>query len=618
MNGRVALLAALVVSLALSGPAWAEKSWCAVHGYTGKQFKEWDDGEAKDYRLLYLNGYDAGGRPLFAALAVKEEKSLESWWHQNLSLDEVPEAVRETQGQGYRLLSINGYLRRGTPAFALVWVRDGQPMRERIGLNLTLREYEDRLALEKRQGFMPSMVSAYADGAGSYRFTALFARSKGVVCKPQHNLTAEQYQKAMVTADAQQLRPISISVYPTPEGLRYAAIFVKKGGPQWQARSDLSAEEYQAAFEEMAKKGLYPISIVGYPRAPTAGPDVFAPALAKFMGPRRIPAATFAVSRQGRLLREGGLSLPGSTGKQPLPTTPMRLASVTKPFTAAAIRALIRDGKLSLDTPVFPLLDLEPPRGQKPDPRLSRTTVRHLLEHKGGWDREKAFDPMFHTWDIAAALQAPPPPGPVDVIRYMLGQPLQFDPGLRTCYSNFGYCVLGRVIEKVSGQPYLAYVQKTIAAPLRINSLALGRSLPKYRNPLEPEYSDPRKGSNVFDPQSKEEVPLPDGGFYLEAMDAHGGLIATSTDLTRFLEAYWLNGEPRKGNGRSEVLFGQLPGTFTMVMQRPNGVNAAVLFNQSTDPSELDYHKVEDVMRQLADQQTGGELRYAALWVKME
>ena len=294
---------------------------------------------------------------------------------------------------------------------------------------------------------------------------------------------------------------------------------------------------------------------------------------------------------------------------------PLRLASVVKPITAAAIRKLVHDKKLSLGTRAFPLLGLKPLPGKKPDPRLNDVTIRQLLEHRGGWDRDKTFDPMFRPLEIAAAVGKAGPAGPRDVIRYMMGQPLQFTPDAQSCYSNFGYCVLGRVIEKVTGKDYVSYVRKEILAPLKIESVALGRSLPKDRKPREPVYLDPRMGRNVVQPRSRAAVPLPDGGFYLEALDSHGGLIGSSADLIRFLGAYWISGEPRRSNGGSFTHFGSLPGTWSMVMQELNGVNVVTLFNQSTDPSKRKYEKIQDMMRQAADR-LGESVRFAVVWVK--
>ena len=111
-------------------------------------------------------------------------------------------------------------------------------------------------------------------------------------------------------------------------------------------------------------------------------------------------------------------------------------------------------------------------------------------------------------------------------------------------------------------------------------------------------------------------MPAPDGTFHLEAMDAHGGLIGSAPDLVRFLDAYWMSGERRTGTGSSYVHFGSLPGTWAVVMQRPNGVNVACLFNRRTDPSGKDYHEIESLMKAAADGQAGGPLRYAAVFVK--
>src|SRR5579871_6649596 len=132
--------------------------------------------------------------------------------------------VNEYRVQGYHPTCVSGYRKRKAPAFALLGFRDKRRIVERIGLHLTEREYAERLAAEAKQGYMPSMVCGYADETNAVHFTALFIPAGGVVCKPQHDLTAAQYDQAMKAADAQGLRPISISVYPTAKGLRYAAI----------------------------------------------------------------------------------------------------------------------------------------------------------------------------------------------------------------------------------------------------------------------------------------------------------------------------------------------------------------------------------------------------------
>ena len=129
---------------------------------------------------------------------------------------------------------------------------------------------------------------------------------------------------------------------------------------------------------------------------------------------------------------------------------------------------------LALDDRVFDLgqagggllaLDPFPRLG---DSRLSEITVLHLLQHQGGWDREVAPDWVFREIEIAQGMSLPSPPGRENTVRHVLGQPLQFDPGSRRAYSNVGYLVLGLVIEEVSGQEYMTYVEENIFAPLGV------------------------------------------------------------------------------------------------------------------------------------------------------
>jgi CubicO group peptidase (beta-lactamase class C family) len=606
-----------LLSLVLGGPAFARGEFLAVHGETSGSYQTWfDRAVSAGYRLVYVNGYDAGGQPRFAAVAVKDGRGFAWEARHDLTSDQYQATFNTLTRQGYRLTCVSGYLGGGAPRFAAVWVQDRRPLRWEARHNLTARQYQDQVDALQKRGLRPDVVTGYADGTGSYRFAALFVEAGESPWVARHDLTAEQYQKAFDEWCPKGYRPTGVSAYPTETGRRFAVAFVK-GSTGWAARHGLSSADYQAEFDRQAKAGYRPLSVAGYTEGQAADPEAFDRAMRQYMKERSIPAGTLAVSRGGRLLLARGYGSADAAGRRPLrPEDPLRIASVTKPITAAAVHTLVREKKLSLDAKAFPLLGLRPPPGQRPDPRLNDITIRNLLDHQGGWDRDKAFDPMFRPLEVAAAFGKPGPAGPTDVIRYMMGQPLQFAPGSRTCYSNFGYCVLGRVIEKVTGQNYVTYVRQKLLAPLKIQSVELGRSLPEDRNPREPIYVDPGKDRNVLRPKSKEPVPAPDGTFYLEAMDAHGGLIASAVDLTRFLEAYWISGERRQGDGRSYAFFGSLPGTFTMAMERPNGVNVVTLFNQRTDPSGLGYDKISAVMREVADRLTGGEVRYAAVWVK--
>lgn len=295
----------------------------------------------------------------------------------------------------------------------------------------------------------------------------------------------------------------------------------------------------------------------------------FEEAVQAFMAEHEIAAATFAISMHGGLVHSGAYGFCDAGGTTPAtPRTPMRMASVSKPIAAAVVRSLIAEGELTLETPVFETLGMNPlPDGA--DERLARITVGHLLDHRGGWDRQKSGDPMFRDAEIKAALGIEHAPTADDIIRFMLTQPLDFDPGERSAYSNFGYCLLGRVVEAVTGEAFIEVVRRRIGEPLEMPSLALGRTFAEDRSADEVHY------------------PIADGSLHVERMDAHGGLIANAPDLLRFARAYWISGEPRASdgngkpaNGRTYAFFGAMPGTVALLRQRSDGIDYAVLMNR--------------------------------------
>jgi CubicO group peptidase (beta-lactamase class C family) len=292
--------------------------------------------------------------------------------------------------------------------------------------------------------------------------------------------------------------------------------------------------------------------------------DAFESTVAQFADHHEVSAVSYCVSRGGTTLVRKALGFADEQKTVPLtPDTRFRIASVSKPVTAAAVKTLIRDGKLSADDRVTKIL--APPAWPAPtDGRWNDITIHHLLEHRGGWDRAKAGDPMF----MAARIREETgryAARPDDVVRWMMTQPLQFDPGGDPQYSNFGYCTLGRVLEAKTGEPYLPFIRKTIAGPCGIASWDLSLRGREHARTNEVWY-DMDGGGEDFD---------------VGLMDAHGGLISTAEDLCRFMAKYWLTGDSRQAGARgAAVFYGSLPGTTAIAVQRPDGLDYAVLLNK--------------------------------------
>ena len=269
-----------------------------------------------------------------------------------------------------------------------------------------------------------------------------------------------------------------------------------------------------------------------------AGMEEFDKAMAALMEKWDIPGGAVAIAMDGRLVFAKGYGLADVESEEPvLPDSLFRIASISKPATAAAILTLVEEELLDLDERAFDILDrFEAPDGEVHDPRINEVTVRQLLHHSGGWDRDAGYDPMFIPEHVAAQVERQQPVVCTDVIRFMLGKPLDFDPGTRYAYSNFGYCLLGRIIEEKSGQPYEEYVQDNVLTPMGIERMQIGGTLLQERAEGEVRYygfPGQELAYSVF-AEGPRRVPWHYGGFYVEMMDSHGGWIASAIDLVRF------------------------------------------------------------------------------------
>jgi CubicO group peptidase (beta-lactamase class C family) len=174
------------------------------------------------------------------------------------------------------------------------------------------------------------------------------------------------------------------------------------------------------------------------------------------------------------------------------------------------------------------------------DSRILLPTVYQLLTHTGGWDRDIAFDPMFRSETVASALGIAGPSECQDIIYYMFGQNLQHDPGTTYAYSNFGYCILGRVIEQVTGLNYEEAVRQVLLDPAGVSRDEMYIGSTQLIDIPEPETEYYCPGCPLVDsvfPSETDQVPNPYGDWYIEAMDAHGAWVASAPQLMQMLSA---------------------------------------------------------------------------------
>ena len=255
----------------------------------------------------------------------------------------------------------------------------------------------------------------------------------------------------------------------------------------------------------------------------------------------KIPGASITVAKNGAILYQRGFGWADRSAGQPVqPETTFRIASVSKAMTAVGVlRAFESDLPAVLDRTVFgPGGLLTGPRySQVKDPRVLKVTLRDLLQHTSGWDAS-VYEPQYEVVDIARAMNVSAPAGAATLIEYMLkSRELQIEPGTRAIYSNFGYNVLGRVLEQRTGLPYDQAMHQLVFGPAGARTPFIGGDLLSQRKRSESIYYDDPRWPDVPSQTGTGSGPASYNGFHLQAMDSHGGWVMTSADMVRFADA---------------------------------------------------------------------------------
>ncbi len=260
----------------------------------------------------------------------------------------------------------------------------------------------------------------------------------------------------------------------------------------------------------------------------------------RFLEQWEIKGASLAIMKDGKLLYSKGFGIADCTKNTPVNVSHIfRIASLSKLITATGIMKLWEDKKLSLDQPVFGekgilndsiYLDIR-------DPRIREITVEHLLRHQGGYST-RSGDPLFCTPSIAQNMHIPLPMSSEDLVRFAASTRLRFRPGEGNAYSNLGYVVLGKVIEKVSGMPYETFIRDSILIPIGCFDMHIGYSEPAKLFPNEVHYYEPSDAEPIecYDGSGRI-VPRSYGGCDLQVLGSAGGWVASPTELMKFASA---------------------------------------------------------------------------------
>lgn len=264
----------------------------------------------------------------------------------------------------------------------------------------------------------------------------------------------------------------------------------------------------------------------------------------RFLSKWHIKGASVAVLKNEKLVYAKGYGYADhEAGIKVEPYHTFRIASVSKLITAVAIMNLVEEAKVGLSDKVFGVNGIlnDSVYLSFSDKRFNDITIHHLLMHRAGWTTRWG-DHMFIPHSIARQMNKELPLKDTDYIEFALSKKLHYTPGKYYSYSNLGYVILGKVIEKASGKTYEAYVQEDILYPLGIYDMQIGNNLFEDKALLEVKYyeqHDALKSYSIYNANKK--VKKSYGGNDITALNAAGGWIASSVSLAKLIAA--INGK---------------------------------------------------------------------------
>jgi D-alanyl-D-alanine carboxypeptidase len=210
---------------------------------------------------------------------------------------------------------------------------------------------------------------------------------------------------------------------------------------------------------------------------------------------------SIAVAVDGSVVHTAAYGVANEVTGEPLtPSHRLRLASVSKIVTAVATLQLVERGAIGLDDPVGERL-ASALGVQLTEPKVAYITVRHLLNHTSGFP---AYERTFFGGLVPTCQEA---------AKRGLGRGLLAAPGAEYHYANMNYCVLGILIEQLTGMPYERAVSEMLLTPLGVASMRLAGT------------EDVRPGDAA--------QPTTPTRRYMEALGGAGAWVGTAADLVR-------------------------------------------------------------------------------------
>jgi D-alanyl-D-alanine carboxypeptidase len=303
-------------------------------------------------------------------------------------------------------------------------------------------------------------------------------------------------------------------------------------------------------------------------------------------------AASVTVSVGGQVVHSSayGKRL-GWTEEVAEPTDRFRVASISKIVTAVLVLQLVERGQLQLDQAVGGLIAQQV--GVTPsDARFNAVTVRQLLSHTSGLG---TFESLMFGGSVTSCRAA---------ARQALGVPLGRVPGTSYTYSNLGYCLLGQLVERVTGRSYESVARDQLLTPLGIGGMRMAGT-DDTRDAEVFHWQRPNRNyMDVLGPAGSWVATSGDVVTLVDSLDpakpGHHPLAASTTDLMRRRAPF--ASSPGRWYGLGLIGFtdgtwghtGTLESVRAMVLHRPDGMTWSILVSGAAPGDSDDLRAIFD------------------------
>ena len=519
--------------------------------------------EKMGYRPTDVSGYRHKGKDEYFGIWTKEEGP-PFVIKIDMTSSQYQTMFNALKGKGFRLTHVSGFASGGIAKYAAIWEKKTGPSYV-AKHNMSGTKLQNEFNKLKSRGYRPVHINGYSV-ARKPRFAAIWEKSQGPLYEMKHGMSETQFRKKRINMRKAGFELTGASGYEQSGKPRFVALWEKSAEPTNGFTLTQSKRNFSSAFWNRYYVGLRPVRIdpfslndgkdpyfLGiYEKHPDAINQETLLFIAKIVAGFRkiwnVRGVSLAITKDERLVFAQGYGLADEDQSWHVsPRLLFRIASVSKPITAIALMKLLEDNAdYTLDSTVFGAsgilkfdylskqeletlktlgsLDCSQPAVAS-GVFLEQITIRHLLGHGSGLDDgnqcKDESDPMLDSdWELLSQTELIN-----EYFDFEKYAPPQTQPGGQNVfeYSNFGYLLLGRIIEKLSGMTYENHVREMLAVE-GIHDMHIAGDLK----------SDKRHNEVTYYTNEPNKSPY-GGTMKVARMDAHGGWIASSIDLSKLL-----------------------------------------------------------------------------------